>query len=546
MKKFAILVGLMALALVIGVMGTSFRAEKAAAKPTTVLAFNQNICAAFTHTGAYACYHLDDPHQLKQVAEALDGNVDDPATYKILVDATAGQLGDDSQNSGISNTQNLWVLTFVSNDADLVLGADQGVWRSTGLATPKSTTLGCPDAPFTGAVLDADCDNNAATVGDGVVVDKLYSGVPAADTNKNDFLNRGTDTITATQSGVDESLDLTVVGAPDNITLTALKTTIQEDSGAPCVIGGYSTNEFTQEMALPDVAGLLAKVTDDDGTALTGIWVAWGSENTSDVSLALDSVKDNTPGPDGWISPTLATEDGKIVAAPQLGCGGDVAESAKITAAIDDGAAADGIIQTSEVDDSVDLAVVAAPASLTLKPDPATIACDGTSSSVVSATILGTDGGPVVAGNAVRFDVVALGTADPIAAKTDDKGVASSKITPLSGPLAGVTVLATVDETSCTKSILVALRVSGACEWPEANATPVPAGTPTPEPALDTLKSNPCWNPCLRETTAATDIQGSVLVNCQQAAPTVAPPPPVAPTTPPIRGPNTGDGGYLP
>ncbi|MCJ7490927.1 MAG: hypothetical protein MUP15_02015, partial [Dehalococcoidia bacterium] len=92
----------------------------------------------------------------------------------------------------------------------------------------------------------------------------------------------------------------------------------------------------------------------------------------------------------------------------------------------------------------------------------------------------------VVAGNSVRFEVVALGIAEPIIAKTDANGVAKSKITPLSGVTAGVTVLVMVvdDDT----------------------------------------------------------IEGNVLVACQPAVPIV--PPPVTPpvVTPPI----TGDGGYLP
>lgn len=535
MKKFAILVGLMALALVIGVTGTSLRADKASAKPTTVIAFSGNICSAFTHTGSYACYHLDNPVMLQDVADALDGDVDDPDTYKDLVDATAGQLGDDSQNA-TSNSQNLWVLVFVSNDADLVMDADQGVWRSTGVPPAGvSTTTGCPMAPFTGAVKDADCDAAAATVGDGVVVDKLWSGL-LPDADASDLLDRGDDTITATQSGVDESLDLTVVGTPDDLTLTALKETIQEDSGAPCVIGGYSSNEFTQEMALPDVAGLLAKVVDEDGTALTGIWVAWSSDDESDVSLAVDSIHD-----DGFLSPTLAKDE--IVAAPNLGCGGDVAEGNTITAGVDDDA--DGLIESKAIDNAVDLTVVAAPDSMTLAANPATIACDGITSSVVSATILGTDGDPVVSGNAVRFDVVALGIADPIVAKTDDKGVASSKITPLSGPLAGVTVLSTVDEIACTKDL--DLDEAHECGWDEVSAPAQAELSASADEVVSPVSSNPCWNPCLRETTDTTDVQGSILVNCQQAAPTVAPPPPPV-ATPNVRigGPNTGDGGYLP
>ena len=45
MKKFTILAGLMALALVIGVAGSTFRADKAEARPTDVISISPNVCA---------------------------------------------------------------------------------------------------------------------------------------------------------------------------------------------------------------------------------------------------------------------------------------------------------------------------------------------------------------------------------------------------------------------------------------------------------------------------------------------------------------------
>ena len=144
---------------------------------------------------------------------------------------------------------------------------------------------------------------------------------------------------------------------------------------------------------------------------------------------------------------------------------------------------------------------------MTLKADPATIACDGVTSSVVSATVLGADGKPVVSGNAVRFDVVALGTADKIVALTDDKGVASSKITPLSGPLAGVTVLVTVGQTECVEASDFALNDVRRCRilWFQDGVQ---------QPSLATrwrwtaIHSNDCWNPCVRETSRRDGYRG--------------------------------------
>ena len=47
MKKFTILAGLMALALFIGVAGSTFRADKAEARPTDVISFSPNVCISF-------------------------------------------------------------------------------------------------------------------------------------------------------------------------------------------------------------------------------------------------------------------------------------------------------------------------------------------------------------------------------------------------------------------------------------------------------------------------------------------------------------------
>jgi hypothetical protein len=492
MKKFAILAGLMALALFVGVTGSAFRAGKAEAKPTDIIAFNPNVCIllasgldwdanlltadtnadgiadlAVDLTGdgvvngadnaAYVCspsiagpiVHegLTNPANLAALAAALGGDVDDAATYQDLVDASAAQLG---QTSAAGQT--LWVLTFVGNDQSLTLNADEGVWLSSGTSTSV-----CPFG-------DEDCDADVpAVIGDGVVVDMLI-GNAITDSH------RGDAEAVATAAGVDVTLDYTVVGVPDDITLTASKSTIQEDSGSACDV-----SKFTDEIKNPDVAGLIANVVDEDGTSLTGIWVDWTSKDTDAVDLSTDSI--------------VSIAQGDVVAAFNLGCGDSVGSS-KITAEVD-------------ADDSIDaettITVVGAPASITLAAAPAAIMCDGTATSTVTATVKDSAGNPVVAGNQVRFDVVALGVVTPIVATTDAKGVATTTLTPLSGTAQGVTVIATVLETN------------------------------------DSVVYN-------------TTIEGNIRVDCQ-ALPTVAPPVPpvvVPAVTPNITGPNTGDGGYLP
>jgi len=431
MKKFAILAGLMALALVIGVAGTTFRADKAEARPTDVISFNPDVCAFLT-AGDTDCWFLNATG-LGDVADDLEGDVDDPDTYADLVDASAAQLGRNSIEAATGmvpnlSSQSMWVVVFATNGDEVTLNADEGIWLlGTGLGT--STTKQTPNA-------------------DDMVVNLLYAGATAP-------LHLGDAIVTATQDGIDVEMDYTVVGDPDDFALTATKTTIQEYSGADCDLA-----DAADEVGLPDVSLLIGKVVDEDGTELTGIWADWDSSDTDAVDLAEAT--------------TVSMVSDAGTAALDLACGDEVGEST-ITAEV-----------SASIDDEIDITVVGAPASMTLAANPPSITCNGTNSAEVTATVLDADGKPVVAGNKVRFEVVALGTANPIVAKTDANGVAKSTITPLSGITAGVTVLVMVVED-------------------------------------ETIEQN-------------------ILVACQPAVPTVVPTvtPPVV--TPPV----TGDGGYLP
>ncbi len=491
MKKFTILAGLMALALVIGVAGSTFRTGTAEARPTDVISFNPDICvatviadlidngtstvtvAAATTEASDLCYlgagGLTDPAKLNRLADILDGAglqdltpvaaadpvgaVDDPDTYAVLVDRSAAQLG--SEGTTAPGGQQMWVLTMVTNtDADFALDADEGNWLSSG-----SSQATC-------AFGDLDCGGGPVK-GDGVVVNFL-EGAGVADL--------GDAVITATQSGIDVEMDYTVVGPPDDLALTATKDTIQEGAAdEDCALG-----DFTSAIALPQITGLLAVVTDDDGTALTGIQVSWDSDDEDVVHFAL--VQNGADEGDETLQTVTLSSSGQV-SAPNLGCAGDAGTSTiNADVLVWD---VDEFVATT-MDDETDITVVGAPASMTLAANPPSITCNGVNSSEVSATLLDSAGKPVVAGNSVRFEVVALGIATPIIAKTDANGVAKSTITPLSGVTAGVTVLVMVvdDDT----------------------------------------------------------IEGNILVACQPAVPIV--PPPVTPpvVTPPI----TGDGGYLP
>jgi len=506
MKKFTILAGLMTLALFIGVAGTSLRAGTAEARPTDVISFNPDVCAAVvvgdlvaagesvanasTEAGAL-CYlgagGLMNPAHLNSLAEildgadiaeaidaSLDGAVDNPDTYAVLVDYSAAQLGTDGTTS--PGGQQMWVLTFVTNDEPVHLDADEGVWFSTAFdaVAGYASQTDCNAvafSPFGG--VEADCDGTSATVGDGVVVDMLLG---------NGVADLGDATVTADQAGIYVEMDYTVVGPPDDLTLSATKATIQEGADdADCDLA-----DFMGALAKPQIAGLLAEVVDEDGTALTGIQVNWDSSDGDVVHFALVQ---NGPDEGDETLQTVSLSSGGQVSAPNLGCAGDTGTST-IDATVLQWQMSD--FMATNIDDETDITVVGAPASMTLAANPTTIACNGTNSSEVRATLLDSAGKPVVAGNKVRFEVVALGTANPIIASTDANGVAKTTIVPLSGVTAGVTVLVSVVDN--------------------------------------------------------TDIEQSILVSCTPAVP-IVPIVVVPPITPPatnIIPPITGDGGYLP
>jgi len=507
MKKFVVLAGLVAVALVLGMAGTAVRSNDAQAKPTDVITFSPNVCVSLTKVleadwdndggfdaadvtlgGTICAGAIGTVGGLNALARVLDapviagspveawttcGNgiidapatvadagcadpdgVNDPTLYQDLNDLSGAQLGDYSVANPAETDGKLWVLTFVSNDGTVTFEADEGVWLDS--LTSAATCTG----PSPGD--DEDCDGDG-TKGDKVVVEQLLG---------NDVADLGDSELVATQGGVDVIYDYMVVGEPEDITLALVPDgNVQEGvSAADCADDPHLTpldsSVFTDGAAEPEKNGLLATVTDDDGTELAGIFVDWSSDDTDVANL-------NLPKTVTW-----ALESGTMAA--NLFCG-DETGTATITADI-------GV-----EDAEVDVTVIGAPDAMTLTASPASITCDGVNSSTVSAALVDSEGNKVVDGTKVRFEVVALGIADPITPKTaGGTGAAESKITPLSGVSAGVVVL------------VRALDADG-----------------------------------------DTALEGNIRIDC--ALPVAPPPPPpVGPTGPTVVPPGTGDGGYLP
>jgi len=422
MKKFAILASLTGVALAIGAAGASFHQREAEAKPNDVIAINPDVCAFLISERGLniaPCYDLQNPEALADLANDLDGDVNDVDTYSDLTNAGAAQLGEDATDPTCTtdpaiapcnttpsirfNSQSMWVLTFVSNDGLLTEDADEGVWLSTG-GTPSSFQNTCPFE-------DEDCDATGIA-GDGVVVDLLYSGSNSGDNT----LDRGDAQAVNTQSGVDVTLDYTVVGAPNDLSASATKTTIQRyDGGYPC--------ELSQAASLvgrPDVAGLAAEVTDDNLVDLTGIWVGWMTNHSQIVALAED--------PYGYPfdhTVSVATGGG-AAAAPNLACGGNVG-LATVRMGVIAGPATTVTTENLDVDDVLYMTVNGTPATLSFDVNPSSISCNNSDTSTVTATFKDDQGNLVADGTPVEFSVQGPALIDPITTTTKD-GSASTVV----------------------------------------------------------------------------------------------------------------------
>jgi len=449
-KKYVVLAGLVAVALLLGMAGTAIRTDTAQAEPTGVLTFSPNVCIALMRViegdcsgnGSYTAGECDaacaatlgTADGLNDLARGLDADVsdtvganpesdvaacgdgidddadttvddgcatgyNDAALFQELDDLSGAQLGENSVPNPAVTAGKLWVLAFVSNDGNVAFETDEGVFLSSFTSTVMCTA-------------EEDCDDDGVK-GDGVIVDLLLG---------NGVADLGDAELVATQSGVDVIYDYVVVGEPQGIALALVPDgNVQEGvTKTECANTPHLTpldsSVFTDGVAEPEKNGLAATVTDDDGTELAGIFVDWSSVDSDVANL-------NLPKTVTW-----ALESGTL--ALNLFCG-DETGTATITADIG-------------VDDAdVDVTVIGAPDAMTLTASPAAMVCDGVNSSTVAAYLVDSMGNPVVDGTPVRFNVTCLGVSDPITARTTD-GTATSHITPLSGVSAGVVVLVSV------------------------------------------------------------------------------------------------------
>lgn len=407
------------------------------------------------------------------------------------VDMDAGQV---HQDDGL-----MYVVAFVGNDDPVGFFADRGVFNN----DLSSITCGPASDPMADFA-DEDCDGDGVK-GDGVVVAPFQPN--GADRGPAEFRVR--------QNHIEMSEPYKIVGEPHHITLKAMDTAIQD--GAPVCELMSDVPTFIAISGAPETAVLVATVTDSDGTPITGGLVGW-SVDDSDKRKASLVIPASLEVP---FSPSLDLQ-ALGLGAPETLCGGDETGTVKITAKLTDGSAElpSGLALDpgrTPRQATIELPVQSAPEKMELSASPAGLVCDGASTSTVTATLTDADGKPVVNGNHVEFSVKALGVASPIDG-VSATGVATSVVTPLAGLINGVVVHAT--------------WMRHVVKGGEIPATPEPPDLPEPVP----LKY------------VASDLEQTLLVNCEQAAPAAPEAPPAAlpggaPAGTVISPPRTGDGG---
>ena len=510
--KVALVLVIPALALLL--LGGSMRPPAVEAKPTAVITITNTLCLALTSTagdwngdtkvdpddgaiGLSRCNTLTGTGNLRDLATVLEVPTDEnPQPEDFLpVDKDLGHLHD---KDGV-----MYFLAFVTNDDPVTFYADEGVFEASGTATASC-------GPGVGYdFVDPDCDGNAATEEDGIVIAKLK---PGADPD------RGPATVRVRQGLQEMEEEYTIVGEPHNIQLKVMETTIQ-DGAAVCKVM-TKVSEFVDYLSAPGTTIIQAVLTDDDGTPVTGGLVAFKTDDENKATMAKP------------LTPTVDMSSLGI-GAPNTLCGTVDPGTITLTAAITDGAAElgpglDGFANVGK-DQEVEVTIQGLPTDMVLTATPGSLVCDGTASSNVAAALTDAADKPAIDGTTVRFSAKALGIVSPIEAKSVS-GAATTALTPLSGVVKGVAVRATM-----------ALEP---IDWEYLLQDFKDLIDPDLLADLEEHDKPITWRNVTEENLPLADVQleGSLLVQCTESA--AEPAVPVAPTAPAISPPATGDGGY--
>lgn len=483
MKRLTTLAGIAALALV-GWIGALSQPSVAHADPADVVLMNQSICFPLLigSLGAIPALNtcgfpqiLDYNHpagsgdtSLMQAANGLGNNNGkiEASDFAGAANFTGGQIH--QQDGAVpGNINYLDVIAFVHSDAPVTFHTDAGTFLESGSQT---WTCGAADDPDCGAppLLAPPLGQDHVVVGDLVCSSTTCPTL-------------GTQSLTVEQGGIVFPVTFTVVGEPRTVTFFTLETALQ--AGVPSDANAMVPGSVPPAPACPFSASLpfiqkalgeaektvlVARALDINGTAIAGAWINWSVDDAQHTGapvtfdgqgiLAQPVTPTLNLGGFGYGAPN-------ILCAPASATAGSVTVTARMTRIAEGAVPVDPDADVGSPASALGFAditfdVHAIPAKLTLTAAPASIPCDGTATSSVSATLADANGIPAISGTAVHFDVQVLGTANPIDTTTNDKGVASSTITPLSSDARGVpaTVSVTVGgvvQPNLTQSILV-------------------------------------------------------------------------------------------
>jgi hypothetical protein len=427
------------------------------------------------------------------VRDCFEGVDFDDETNGLLRPTPADFAALDLDANQLHLGQNLRVIVFVDDDAPVRFKTDVGSFFGVGGLSGTSIICNSP-------AWDADCDGDESTAGDGVVVGNL-----AVDAD----VEPGTYTAFAIQEGIGWPFDFNVVGVPTDIVLEPLfgKSTIGIGGTAPTPGTVLNPNDPVPDDGewdtIPGPAGpptdcnfeasvdgvlgavnhpnkmvMVAKALDEDGNEVVGVLLSWDVFWGGDVDLMDDPNNPGTQIPNTGtfesdianaalpLTPTLDT--GALgIGFPQFICSSTDTGTQSFTVGFDPaGENLDPFADFGETTDT-EVTVIGEPANISLAVDPPTLACDGTASAAVTATVTTADGDPVANGTDVTWSVQVLGTVSPLSGDTAD-GKATANVVPFAQQNTGVPVIARVGD----------LVASTLVQCGAGSAPPVPGATP--------------------------------------------------------------------
>ena len=387
-------------------------------------------------------------HACQFVRAEPDGDLAIPGIVQVTPEDFAGL--DPFDGNQFHPGQHSIIIAFVDDDFPVRFHSDLGSFLFSGTTYDNDVecnALGLGDFP------DDDCDGDPATEGDGVIAIPLTLSQAQLDAAM-DSDGRATAHIDVIQEGVSFPIEVTAVGIPKEITLTPLFGKSRIQTGATLSTPGTfphineppdptdcnfaaTTDGVLGAVNAAEKTVIVAKALDDFGNEVVGAFIEWNMTRHYP-----DNIVDGTPKGALSFVPNLAEQGGVAlpqtptldtgslgISFPQFVCGGrqpgvlDFYTHFFLTP--DPNA-------STTADETIQIEVVGPATDVTLTAEPPVLDCNGSNTSTVKAMFTNALGDPVANGLDVNFEVLALGTANPLKADTAD-GAASSTITALSG-----------------------------------------------------------------------------------------------------------------